>query len=50
MERPRARQGKLLLLVKWNGYEDPTDRTWEPEANLLFVLLGVLLTHSLPLC
>lgn len=27
-------QGKLQLLVKWKGYDDPADRTWEPEENL----------------
>lgn len=24
----------LELDVKWQGYEDPKDRTWEPEENL----------------
>jgi hypothetical protein len=28
---------KLMLLVKWKGYEDPADETWEPEANCRFV-------------
>ncbi|RPA84120.1 hypothetical protein BJ508DRAFT_412849 [Ascobolus immersus RN42] len=26
-------KGKLMLLVKWKGYDDPADETWEPEAN-----------------
>ncbi|KAJ6012545.1 hypothetical protein N7499_011785 [Penicillium canescens] len=26
--------GTLKLLVKWKGYEDPTDRTWEEEEGL----------------
>ncbi|KAJ5173243.1 hypothetical protein N7492_005836 [Penicillium capsulatum] len=26
--------GSLSLLVKWKGYEDPSDLTWEPEDGL----------------
>ncbi|KAJ5316890.1 hypothetical protein PENANT_c016G04806 [Penicillium antarcticum] len=26
--------GTLKLLVKWKGYEDPSDRTWEEEEGL----------------
>ncbi|KAJ5776339.1 uncharacterized protein N7511_001350 [Penicillium nucicola] len=26
--------GTLKLLVKWKGYEDPTDQTWEEEEGL----------------
>ncbi|PKY03202.1 hypothetical protein P168DRAFT_305522 [Aspergillus campestris IBT 28561] len=29
-----AKNGALLLLVKWKDYEDPADRTYEPEENL----------------
>lgn len=25
---------KLLFQVKWQGYEDPSDQTMEPEENL----------------
>lgn len=27
-------QGSLVFEVKWQGYENPKDRTWEPEENL----------------
>ncbi|EAW06481.1 chromo domain-containing protein [Aspergillus clavatus NRRL 1] len=30
-----AKDGKLLLQVKWRDYEDPADQTLEPEENLL---------------
>ncbi|ODH29205.1 hypothetical protein ACO22_03793 [Paracoccidioides brasiliensis] len=30
-----AKDGALLLLVKWKGYENPEDQTLEPEKNLL---------------
>merc|ERR1711935_148591 len=26
--------GKTLFLVKWKGWEDPQDFTWEPKSNL----------------
>ena len=24
----------VKFLIKWEGYEDPSDNTWEPEKNL----------------
>jgi len=27
-------KGQTFYLVKWLGYNDPADNTWEPEANL----------------
>ena len=27
-------RGTLKLEVKWQGYDDPSDRTWETESNL----------------
>ncbi|RHZ62130.1 chromo domain-containing protein [Aspergillus thermomutatus] len=30
-----TKDGKLMLQVKWHGYEDPADQTLEPEENLL---------------
>ena len=30
-----TRQGKPLFEVKWEGYEKKSDRTWEPEENLV---------------
>ncbi|KAJ2898018.1 uncharacterized protein MKZ38_004236 [Zalerion maritima] len=28
------KDGELRFHVKWEGYDDPTDMTWEPEENL----------------
>ena len=30
----RLRKGKAEYLVKWKGWEDPDDNTWEPVAHL----------------
>lgn len=30
-------QGKPLFEVKWEGYDKKSDRTWEPEENLMYV-------------
>ncbi|CAO2658383.1 Nn.00g061060.m01.CDS01 [Neocucurbitaria sp. VM-36] len=27
-------KGEIIFDVKWQGYDDPKDRTWEPEANM----------------
>lgn len=29
-----AKDGSVLYQIKWLGYEDETDLTWEPEENL----------------
>lgn len=36
--------GEPRFQVKWEGYDDPSDMTWEPEENLLYCvcLLGNL--------
>jgi hypothetical protein len=30
------KQGLPLYEVKWEGYEKKSDRTWEPEENLMY--------------
>jgi len=30
----RIRRGKVEYLVKWKGWEDPSDNTWETVANM----------------
>ena len=39
----RLRKGKPEYLVKWKGWEDPDDNTWEPVAHLdckvIFIIL-----------
>lgn len=38
--------GTLLFEVKWQGYEEASDRTWEPEENLFVQMLTSLATAS----
>jgi chromobox protein 1 len=33
-----APEGKYKYLVKWQGYDDPKDQTWEPSENLQDIL------------
>ncbi|KAF2680844.1 hypothetical protein K458DRAFT_421170 [Lentithecium fluviatile CBS 122367] len=30
----KLQKGTIIYDVKWQGYDDPLDRTWEPESNL----------------
>lgn len=30
----KVSKGTIIYDVKWQGYENPADRTWEPESNL----------------
>lgn len=30
-------QGEIRFQVKWEGYDRPSDMTWEPEENLAYV-------------
>lgn len=38
--------GTLLFEVKWQGYDEVSDRTWEPEENLSVKMLKSLATVS----
>jgi chromobox protein 1 len=40
-------QGTLKLLVKWKGYEDVKDRTWEEEGGLMYVESSTTLLHAI---
>lgn len=35
----KTHKGQILYRIKWLGYEDPTDETWEPEENLYVGML-----------
>jgi len=34
LDKRTKKGGKVEYLVKWRGYEDPDDNTWEPADNL----------------
>lgn len=36
-----SHQRDILLHVKWKGYDDPSDYTWEPEENLKCAHIGI---------
>lgn len=35
--KTKPSQGSLVFDVKWQGYDDPKDQTWEPEENMYVV-------------
>ncbi|KAL3421724.1 Chromo domain-containing protein 2 [Phlyctema vagabunda] len=40
-----AETGEILFDVKWEGYEKASDRTWEPEANLMETATDIVLAY-----
>ena len=46
----RAPRKHLVFLVKWAGYDDPAENTWEPNDNIKdnVVFQDYLCTHSNP--
>jgi hypothetical protein len=34
----RIERGHRYYLIKWQGYDDPADNTWEPLKNLEYIL------------
>jgi len=34
LDKKEIKKGKIVYLVKWKGYDQPEDNTWEPAANL----------------
>eukprot|EP01054_Gregarina_sp_Poly1_P004370 Gregarina_sp_Poly_1__4369@NODE_2363_length_2231_cov_400_485213_g1505_i0_p2_GENE_NODE_2363_length_2231_cov_400_485213_g1505_i0NODE_2363_length_2231_cov_400_485213_g1505_i0_p2_ORF_typecomplete_len208_score30_40Chromo/PF00385_24/1_2e10Chromo/PF00385_24/8_7e03Chromo_shadow/PF01393_19/3_3e02Chromo_shadow/PF01393_19/0_037Trypan_PARP/PF05887_11/0_078Paramyx_P_V_C/PF03210_13/0_089DUF2066/PF09839_9/0_12Mtf2_C/PF14061_6/0_26_NODE_2363_length_2231_cov_400_485213_g1505_i093716 len=44
----RVQDNQEQWLVKWKGYDDPADQTWEPRTNLLNP--GTALTNKMEQC
>jgi hypothetical protein len=42
----RIHRNKLQYKVKWKGYEDPSEDTWEPEQNLENATLAIQQFHD----
>ena len=34
LEKMTSRQGKVEFLIKWKGYDNDEDKTWEPISHL----------------
>merc|ERR1711915_623685 len=34
LDKKSMKHGKVEYLIKWKGYDDPEDRTWEPASGI----------------
>ena len=44
--RVDIQQGTIRYRVKWEGYDDESDKTWEPEKNLKCETANAVWKHS----
>lgn len=42
----KIERGQRFYLIKWKGYDDPEDNTWEPISNLEEFMLQDLLNYE----
>jgi hypothetical protein len=38
----KVKDGIELLLIKWEGYDDPSDWTWEPATTMRADIPGIV--------
>ena len=47
LEKKSLKHGKIEYLIKWKGYNDPEDRTWEPASSIPNDLVSAFESSSL---
>lgn len=43
LDKRTTKKGRVEYLIKWKGYDDPADNTWEPEQNCVCFLINTFL-------
>lgn len=46
LDKRITKKGRVEYLIKWKGYDDDSDNTWEPEQNCVCFFIKIILDYS----